>query len=1048
MQQIVDGSDPSDELFGNHFRLFEASLRVDLAPDNSRIVYATCNYATAETRSRSFHDETIQRFQYEIATSNVDGTEPERLTENTGLDHFPTWSPDGNQIAFIADGSSSGRLVKSQLHTMAADGSDVRNITPSLQLDLYPPAWSPDGQRIALVVDEREEPGAAIYTVKPDGSDLMKISEARSGPSWSPDGTRIAFTKSHEDDGVGLYTVAADGSDTRLVTVMEGGSGSLSPSWSPSGSEILVGCVTMCIINVENGSLVGRSPISLHEGNVAEWSPDGSRIAVLMAQQFPYPNGSIVLYTMARDGTDLRVLVRGGRSLVAESSGWRDIDAGIASCSEGFVIADPKRNPGLVTDCEILMGIRDTLVGTNRWEPYERDLDGWSTGGDLGNVVLNWSPGTPLDQWTGVTTEDVCGPGSSLWLGVCLPRAYSYLTELTFWELLPTFWEYLSVSKPPKPRVTGLDFTRQSGDDYVFDYTYFTGTIPPEIGDLVHLRTLGLSGRWSSLWGHIPRELGKLRELRELNLKGNGLLSGSIPVELGRLENLQMLDLSKNQLTGDMPAALGRLSNLRHLNLQYNGLTGGIPPEFGDLTELQGMRLEHNEITGSIPPDLGGLKRMQGLWLEDNQLTGRVPPELGSITSLKWLDVSRNPLECVPAELVYKADLEIRNNRLETCTADSYSFQVSELAGVGHPVGAVLVTDADTASYSITAGNDDGKFTIEADSGEIAVAGPLDFEAVSSYTLAVEERDRLGATVAATVAITVLSRLEPCSRGIAVPEPGSNPDLVSDCAVLLAVRDTLGRDGYLLNWRTDIPITDWRGVKVGGRPSRVQTLDLTPRTSYGVLPQLSGNISPELGGLTGLWGLDLSGNSFTGGIPSELGRLSGLKYLYLNSNELRGKIPPELGRLSSLKRLYLSYNQLAGEIPLELGRLSGLKRLGLSNNQLTEGIPPELGDITHLEHLYLSGNELMGAIPAELGRLSSLKNLGLGNNQLTGEIPPELGDLSNLEWLRIGGNELTGCIPWGLHDVEDSDLDELGLRHCMASAIHVANCRHSKAGLE
>ena len=137
-----------------------------------------------------------------------------------------------------------------------------------------------------------------------------------------------------------------------------------------------------------------------------------------------------------------------------------------------------------------------------------------------------------------------------------------------------------------------------------------------------------------------------------------------------------------------------------------------------------------------------------------------------------------------------------------------------------------------------------------------------------------------------------------------------------------------------------------------------------------------------------------------------------------------------MGRLSSLKRLYLSYNQLAGEIPLELGRLSGLERLGLSNNQLTGGIPPELGDITHLEHLYLSGNELMGEIPAELGRLSSLKNLGLGNNQLTGEIPPELGDLSNLEWLRIGGNELTGCIPWGLQDVEDSDLDELGLRHC------------------
>ena len=755
----------------------DGRLSVDVASDNSRIVYATCHYATTETRHRSFNDGTIYRTQYEIATSNIDGTEPQRLTRNTGFDHLPVWSPNGDRIAFITDRSSSVDPWGRYLHTMAADGSDVRNIAPSLDLALYPPAWSPDGQRIAFVVDERREPLPAIYTVRPDGSDLMRISEALSSPSWSPDGERIAFTKPHDDGGVGLYTIAADGSDARLVTVMQGNSGPWSPSWSPSGAEILVSCGTVCIINVEDGSLVGQSPISLHDGNVPTWSPDGSRIAVLMAQQFPFPNGSIVLYTMARDGTDLRVLVRGGRSLVAENSGWQDIDAGIASCSEGFVVAEPEKNPGLVKDCEILTGMRDTLAGENLWMPYDRDIDWRLPRRDPGNVVLNWSPGTPIEQWTGVTIEDVCNPTSSLRMGICLPR------------------------------VTGLDFKHQADINYGFNYTFFTGTIPPELGNLIHLKTLRLSG-------------DPYRNHR----RANGQLSGSIPTELGSLANLRVLDLSHNQLTGDIPADLGRLPNLQGLSLSGNELTGGIPPELGDLTELQELRLENN------------------------QLTGKAPPELGSITSLERLELSGNPLECLAAELVYREDLEIDTRSLETCAADSYSFQVSELAGIGHLVGAVIVADADTASYSIAAGNEDGAFAIEADSGEITVVGPLDSEAVSSYSLTVEGRDGTEGTVTATVMITVLSRLEPCSRGIAVPDPGDNPDLVSDCAFLLAGRDTL--DSYnLLNWRAGTPITSWKGVTVGGWPIRVQTLDLT----QGGLDLPTGYVSPILHTPENLW---------------------------------------------------------------------------------------------------------------------------------------------------------------------------------------------------
>ena len=58
---------------------------------------------------------------------------------------------------------------------------------------------------------------------------------------------------------------------------------------------------------------------------------------------------------------------------------------------------------------------------------------------------------------------------------------------------------------------------------------------------------------------------------------------------------------------------------------------------------------------------------------------------------------------------------------------------------------------------------------------------------------------------------------------------------------------------------------------------------------------------------------------------------------------MTGEIPPELGGLSNLTRLWLDNNQLTGEIPPELGGLSNLTLLSLSSNQLTGEIPPELG---------------------------------------------------------------------------------------------------------
>ena len=185
---------------------------------------------------------------------------------------------------------------------------------------------------------------------------------------------------------------------------------------------------------------------------------------------------------------------------------------------------------------------------------------------------------------------------------------------------------------------------------------------------------------------------------------------------------------------------------------------------------------------------------------------------------------------------------------------------------------------------------------------------------------------------------------------------------------------------------------------------------------------MTGTIPSELGRLSNLWWLGLSGNRLTGSVPTELGNLTNLSLLWLTGNQLTGTIPSEFGKLVNLKELRLTGNRLTENIPSQLGNLSNLTQLGLNDNQLAGPIPTELGNLANLWFLYLSDNQLTGTIPTELGDLSNLRSLNLSNNQLTGPIPSELGSLANLSALLLANNQLTGTIPTELGDLANLRL--------------------------
>jgi TolB protein len=92
------------------------------------------------------------------------------------------------------------------------------------------PDWSPKGDKIAFA--RQEEGGFHIYTIRPDGTDLKRITREGSNenPSWAPDGRHIAFA-SRRGGSYDIYIMTADGGGPWRVTTSE--SNETEPAWSP-----------------------------------------------------------------------------------------------------------------------------------------------------------------------------------------------------------------------------------------------------------------------------------------------------------------------------------------------------------------------------------------------------------------------------------------------------------------------------------------------------------------------------------------------------------------------------------------------------------------------------------------------------------------------------------------------------------------------------------------------------------------------------------------------------------------------------------------------
>ena len=166
----------------------------------------------------------------DIFTAPIEKGPTRNLTDSSGAhDKWPSWSPDGSQIAFISDKSG-----EEEIYLIPQDGSKpAEQITTGGSAMRYQPEWAPDGKRIAF-----SDKDGKVYVLTLADRKIVQVADSPRGQirdySWSPRGNFLAFTMPNDNQFASVYVWSANDSQLRRVT--DDYFNSYNPAWDPSGN--------------------------------------------------------------------------------------------------------------------------------------------------------------------------------------------------------------------------------------------------------------------------------------------------------------------------------------------------------------------------------------------------------------------------------------------------------------------------------------------------------------------------------------------------------------------------------------------------------------------------------------------------------------------------------------------------------------------------------------------------------------------------------------------------------------------------------------------
>jgi TolB protein len=218
--------------------------------------------------------------RYELVVADADGFGPQSIVGSPEPLLSPSWSPDGNRLAYVSFEQGNSAIYIQNVSTGARElissGAGINGA----------PAFSPDGRQLALTLSRTGNPEIFVMDLATGRqSQLTQHWAIDTEPIWSPDGNTIYFT-SDRGGRPQIYSISARGGTPQRVT--QEGEYNARASIAPDGRKIAVAH--------------GRG----NEYRIALWDIESERFTVLtpgVLDESPSfaPNGSMVLYA-TREG--------------------------------------------------------------------------------------------------------------------------------------------------------------------------------------------------------------------------------------------------------------------------------------------------------------------------------------------------------------------------------------------------------------------------------------------------------------------------------------------------------------------------------------------------------------------------------------------------------------------------------------------------------------------------------------------------------------------------------------------------------------------------
>ncbi len=185
-------------------------------------------------------------YQFLRAQETPAALEAVTLTTYAGYESSPSFSPDGNQVAFSWNGEKQDNF-DIYVKPVASGGRPLRLTTDPA--DDVAPAWSPDGASIAFVriangkaklMLVRVRGGPERELVAWQGSYSDQDGPGLTAANWSPDGRwLVAAGRNSAEKPVALWLVSAESGEKRPLTVPPAGSlGDFCAAFSPDGRSV------------------------------------------------------------------------------------------------------------------------------------------------------------------------------------------------------------------------------------------------------------------------------------------------------------------------------------------------------------------------------------------------------------------------------------------------------------------------------------------------------------------------------------------------------------------------------------------------------------------------------------------------------------------------------------------------------------------------------------------------------------------------------------------------------------------------------------------